>query len=115
MHGDDYASLDEAEVTQQISRHVFNSEFRLLRKRLDKQESLSFNIIIGAIVATFLVIFGLCYSTWLFMAEYNMAYLETSSSLEGQVEELRKENFEYREALRGDFELQKDAILTNPE
>lgn len=95
----DYSTFDEVQLSEEISRQVFNSEFRHLKKRLDKQESISFNIIVGAVLATFLVLIGLFFSTWLFMAQYNESFIQTRDVIQSEMQEMRKENFEFKESL----------------
>lgn len=111
---EDYATLDDVEIFDTVSRNVFKQEFKHLKKRLDKQESLSFNIIIGSVGATFLVLIGLAYSTWLFMAGYNESFIETKDVIQGEIQEMRKENFEFKESLLKEEREQKPVLKPAP-
>jgi hypothetical protein len=107
---DDFASFEEVEISEEISRkvseevsqRVFDTQFRDLQERLNKQESLSFNIIIGAVIATFLLMVSLCFSTWLFMFSYNEYTNNAMSEFSGKIDDLRKENFEFKESILND-------------
>lgn len=99
-----YSTFEEAEISAEISKRVFDSEFKHLKERLDKQESVSFNIIIGAVLATFLILAGLTFSTWLFMAQYNQSFIQTRDTVQGEMQEMRKENFDFKESLITEFQ-----------
>ena len=101
------ASFEEVEISAEISRQIstqvsqqlLGSEIRHLKERLGKLEAQNSNVVTSVVVATFVVLGGLAYSTWLFMAEYDRSFLQTQEVIQGQIQELRKENFEFRESL----------------
>ncbi|MBP5993898.1 MAG: hypothetical protein KA731_03230 [Candidatus Moranbacteria bacterium] len=110
----DYATFDEVKISEEVSRQVFNTEFKYLKERLDKQESISFNIIVGAVIATFLVLVGLFFSTWLFMAQYNSSFIQTRDAIQSEIQQTRKENFEFKESLLKEAKGNEQKPITKP-
>jgi len=98
-----YIDLDtaagSAEVAESVSRDLFNREFQKLRSDLKKQESRTFQIMIGALVASFLIVLTILVEGWIFMANYNQHYLEAEKSFMQETESLKKENSETKQML----------------
>ena len=99
---DDITGFGEAEVSSQIANRVFEDKFKTLTTRLEKQESISFNIIIGSVLVLFFSLAGFCWGTWIFIGGYNQHYLDVEKSFQKEINDLRKENFEFKEKLLQD-------------
>ncbi len=95
---DDFAGFEEAEVSSQIAEKVANSvfkaEFKHLQRRLDRQESTSIAIMLGSVVAMFLITAGLIWDSRAFMGEYNQRYLDSETRYLEEVSEFKNEQYE---------------------
>jgi uncharacterized protein YlxW (UPF0749 family) len=77
--------IDEAENSANVAVSVFRTEFEGkvadLKQDLKEQRGLSFNIIIGCIVALFFVIGTIVWDSRSQMSQYQDKYLETQKEL----------------------------------
>ncbi len=83
----------EAKAADQIATKVFEQEFKQLKDRLEKQESLSQNIIFGSLVVVVITVAGLIWGAWTFIGEYNQHYLDTEAEFQKEIGDFKKGKF----------------------
>jgi hypothetical protein len=98
-NNDDFLGFEEARAQSQIANQVFEERFKHVTERLTRQESLSMNVITGSVVGLFLVLATLIWGAWAFIASYNTHYIQTEKSFSEQINQLRKENFDFKEEI----------------
>ncbi len=98
-----FIGLDSAQETGKVADSVFNVLFEQrmegVLERLGKQESQSFQIMLGSVIAAFLILAALIWGAWEFIGEYNQHYLDAQKSFLDEINILRKENFELKDTL----------------
>lgn len=106
--------LDEATVqaalAETVSKDLFEREFGGLKKRLEKQEDQSFQVIIGVLIASVLILVALAVQIWLFCASYNQNFLEAQATFGQNITDLKKENVEAQATYKYEIERIKEKL-----
>ena len=108
-------------VAESVSKEVFERDFGDMKlrleaqeRKLEKQENLSWQVIVGVLVASFLVLIGLVTQVWFFIAGYNERSLESEKQYLQSVQELRKENLDMELRLKQQMEEVKSSNPAPP-
>ena len=97
--------LETAAATNNIAEGLFKKLFEQESARMDNKIS---NLIYGGIAATVLLLVGIWVSTWWFMGSYQQHYLDTQSSFNQQMNDVKKESIEPLNTAKHDMDRMKD-------
>jgi len=68
-------AITQSVIARTVSKEIFDREFGELKKRLEKQENQSFQVIIGVLIASVLILITIAVSVLLFVADFNQNIL----------------------------------------
>jgi len=92
-------AITQSVIARTVSKEIFDREFGELKKRLEKQENQSFQVIIGVLIASVLILITIAVSVLLFVADFNQNILSAKQEFSDLNNNISEDNADLETSL----------------